>query len=157
MAARQAVLGRSKAGGTRQRAAHTIDESTAAAAAAAEAAAMPEGWKPTRFFGTWKKEVAKTAGFDVYWSSMGHYRVITPEIRGRIVDTILRTTIMEGYKSDDFYEGVLASHDDYEAMQAYVAAFVDAFWDDFWAGHRNALTGGGGGRDNARTSDRGAV
>ena len=135
MATRQAVLGRSKAAGQRQRAAHTIDESTAAAAAAADAAAMPAGWAPSRFFGTWKKEVCKTAGFDVYWSSMGHYRVITPEIRGRIVDTILRTTIMEGYKSDDFYEGVLASHGDYAAMQAYAAAFVDAFWKYFWTGH----------------------
>ena len=157
MAARQAVLGRGKAAGQRQRAAHTIDESTVAAAAAAEAAPMPSGWTPSRFFGAWKKEVAKTAGFDVYWSSMGHYRVITPEIRGRIVDTILRTTIMEGYNSDDFYEGVLASHDDYDAMQAYAAAFVDAFWCDFWAGHRNTRTGGGSGRDGAHPADRGAV
>ena len=155
MAARQAVLGRSKAVGQRQRAAHTIDESTVAAAAAAGAAPMPAGWAPSRFFGAWKKEVARTAGFDVYWSSMGHYRVITPEIRGRIVDTILRTTIMAGYKSDDFYEGVLASHDDYAAMQAYAAAFVDAFWGYFWEGRADPCAGGGGGRDGARPAELG--
>ena len=133
MAARQAALGRSEAEGQRQRAAHTIGESTAAAAAAAESAAMPAGWKPSRYFEVWKKEATKTAGFDVYWSSMGHYRIITPDIRKRIVDTILRTTIMTAYESDDFYEGVLASHNDYGAMQAYAAAFVDAFWGYFWA------------------------
>ena len=64
---------------------------------------------------------------------MGHYRIITPDIRKRIVDTILRTTIITAYDSDDFYEGVLASHNDYEAMQAYAAAYVDAFWEYFWA------------------------
>ena len=39
---------------------------------------------------------------------------------------------MEGYRSGDFYEGVLASHRDYAAMQAYAAALVGAFWDGFW-------------------------
>ena len=158
MAARQAVLGRSKAGRKRRRATPTVAESTAVAVAAADAAAMPAGWKPSRFFGAWKKEVAETAGFKLYWLSMGHYMILTPVDRKYVIDKILRITIASGaYESDDFYEGVIASHNDYEAMQAYVAAFVDAFWDDFWAGHRNTRTSGGGGRDNARTSDRGAV
>ncbi len=138
MAARQAVLDRSKATGQRQRAAHTIGESAVAAAAAAESAAMPAGWRPSRFFGAWKREVDKTAGFDVYWSTMGHYEILTPKAKKRIVGTILRTTIAsEAYDSDDFYEGVIASHNDYEAMQAYAAAYVDAFWQYYWTGHHN--------------------
>ena len=158
MAARQAVLGGSKTEGTRHRAAHTIAESAGAAAAAAEAATMPAGWRPSRFFGAWKKEVDETAGFEVYWSSMGHYRALTPKVKKKIIKTILRITIASGaYDSDDFYEGVIASHNDYEAMQAYAAAFVDAFWDDFWAGHRDARAGGGRGRDDAHPVGRRAV
>ena len=65
---------------------------------------------------------------------MGHYEALTPKARMRVIKTILRITIAsEAYDSDDFYEGVLASHNDYGAMQAYVAAFVDAFWGDYWA------------------------
>ena len=65
---------------------------------------------------------------------MGHYEILTPKAKKRIVGTILRTTIAsEAYDSDDFYEGVIASHNDYEAMQAYAAAYVDAFWEYFWA------------------------
>ena len=139
MAARQAVLGRSNAGRKRQRAAPTVAESTAVAVAAADAAAMPAGWAPSRFFGAWKKEVAETAGFKLYWLNMGYYMILTSDDRKRVIDRILRTTIMEGYKSDDFYEGVLASHDDYAAMQAYAAAFVDAFWCDFWAGRGGSI------------------
>ena len=128
MAARQAVLGRGRAGGGGRRAARTVAESTAAAVAAP----MPPGWTPSRFFGTWKKEVAETAGFKLYWLNMGYYMILAPDDRKRVIDRILRTTIMDGYESDDFYEGVLASHGDYAAMQAYAAAFVDAFWADFW-------------------------
>ena len=75
MAARQAVLGRSKAGRKRRRAAPTVSESTSVAVAAADAAAMPAGWTPSRFFGAWKKEVAETAGYKLYWLSMGHYMI----------------------------------------------------------------------------------
>lgn len=149
MAARQAVLGRSKAVGQRQRAAHTIDESTVAAAAAAGAAPMPAGWMPSRFFGAWKKEVAKRSGFELFWSHMGYYKGFTPDARKRAIDSVLRATTTPAYKSDDFYEGVIASHNDYAAMQAYAAAFVDAFWDDFWKGHVDDRTGRGGGRDDA--------
>ena len=80
--------------------------STAAAAAAAEAATVPPGWTPSRFFGGWKKVAAKAAGFEAYWRTMGNYETPTPETRERIVDAILRTTIVEGYESGDFYEGV---------------------------------------------------
>ena len=138
MATTQLALGRRGATGQRQRAAHTIGESSVVAAAVAEAATMPAGWKPSRFFGAWKMEVNKKAGFDVYWSTMGHYEILTPKAKGRIIKTILRTTIAsKAYDSDDFYEGVLASHDDYEAMQAYAAAFVDAFWQYYWTGRHN--------------------
>ena len=137
MAARRAVLGRKKAG-TRARRAHpTVAESAVVGIAAADAAAMPAGWTPSRFFGAWKKEVAKTAGFDLVWSDMGHYAGFTPESLEEAVDSVLRTTIAsKAYDSDDFYEGVLASHNDYDAMQAYAAAFVDAFWRDFWTEYR---------------------
>lgn len=65
---------------------------------------------------------------------MGHYRVLAPDDRQHVIDSILRTTIAsKAYDSDDFYEGVIASHNDYGAMQAYAAAFVDAFWEYFWA------------------------
>ena len=133
MAVTQVAVERKKGGQKRRRVVHTIAESTAVAAAAAESAAMPAGWGPSRFFEAWKKVAAKTAGSEVYWYTMGHYVTLTPDARGQVVDTVLRTTIMRAYKSDDFYEGVLASHNDYEAMQAYAAAFVDAFWGDFWA------------------------
>ena len=109
MAARQATLGRSEAAGQRQRAAHTIGESTAAATAAAESAAMPAGWEPSRFFEEWKGEIAKRSGTMVYWSTMGHYEALTPKARMRVIKTILRITIASNaYESDDFYEGVLA-------------------------------------------------
>ena len=67
MAARQAVLGRHKAGRKGRRSVPTVAESTAVAVAAAGAAPMPAGWTPSRFFGAWKKEVAETAGFKLYW------------------------------------------------------------------------------------------
>ena len=133
MTSRQVAIGRNSGGAEERRAAHTVAESAATAAAAAESAAMPAGWKPSRFFGAWKKVAAKAAGSEIYWFTLGHYEALTPRTRDRIVDTVLRVTIMEGYRSDDFYEGVLASHDDYAAMQAYVAAFVGAFWETFWA------------------------
>ena len=138
MAARQAVLDRKKAGNkARRRADPTVSESAAVAIAAADAAAMPAGWKPSRFFGAWKKEVAETAGMDLVWSNMGHYAGFTPESLVEAVDSILRTTIAsKAYDSDDFYEGVRASHNDYSAMQAYATAFVDAFWRDFWTEYR---------------------
>lgn len=94
---------------------------------------MPPGWAPGRLFGGWKKVAAKAAGFEAYWSTMGHYETLTPETGERIVDTILRATIMEGCESDDFYMGVLESHGDYADMQAYAAASVGAFWAYFWA------------------------
>ena len=132
MAAQQAAIGGKQGGAQERRVAHTIGESMAAAAAVAEAAAMPAGWRPSRFFGAWKKVAARAAGSEVYWFTLGHYKILTPDARERIVDGILRTSIMRGYRSDDFYEGVLASHGDYAAMQAYAAALVGAFWDDFW-------------------------
>lgn len=137
MAAGRAVLYRKKAGTKVRRAHPTVAESAAVAMAAADAAAMPAGWTPSRFFGAWKKEVAKTAGFDLVWSDMGHYAGFTPESLDEAVDSVLRTTIAsKAYDSDDFYEGVLASHNDYGAMQSYAAAFVDAFWRDFWTEYR---------------------
>ena len=132
MAARQAAIGVKQGGAQERRVAHTVAESAAAAMAAAEAAEMPAGWRPSRFFGAWKKLAARAAGSEAYWFTLGHYIVLTPDTREQIVDAILRTTTMRGYRSDDFYEGVLASHGDYAAMQAYAAALVDAFWDDFW-------------------------
>lgn len=80
--------------------------STAAVAAAAKAAPVPPGWTTGRLFGGWTKVAAKAADFEAYWSTMGHYETLTPETRERIVDAILRTTIVEGYESGDFYEGV---------------------------------------------------
>ena len=98
MAARQAVLGRKKVG-TRARRAHpTVAESAAVAMAAADAAAMPAGWTPSRFFGAWKKEVAKTSGFDLVWSNMGHYAGFTPESLEEAVDSVLRTTVSDDVK-----------------------------------------------------------
>ena len=157
MAAPLAALGGDGSGKAGRRAPHSVAESAVVGIAAAEAAAMPEDWKPTRFFGAWKNEVVKRSGFELFWDNMGNCEGFTPEARREAIDSILRTTIMRGYKSDYFYEGVIASHNDYAAMQAYAAAFVDAFWGDFWAGRRNTRTGGGGGRDNAHTYDRGAV
>ena len=137
MAARQAVLGRSARERKERRGVPTIADSAMVGVAAADAAAMPTDWKPSRFFEAWKKEVGKTAGFDLFWNNMGYYKGLTTESRKEAIDSILRTTIMsKAYNSDDFYEGVLASHNDYDAMQAYVAAFVDAFWKDFWTEHR---------------------
>ena len=52
------------------------------------------------------------------------------------IDSVLRTTVMLVYKSDDFYEGVCASHNDHDAMRAYAEAFLDAFWESLWAGYR---------------------
>ena len=146
MAAQQAAIGRKGEGEKERRVVHTVAESTAAGTAAADAAAMPAGWRPTRFFGKWKKLAARAAGFEVYWSTMGYYKILTPDTRKRIVDMVIRTTIMKGYACDDFYKGVIASHSDYEAMQAYVGAFVDAFWADFWAQHDGdaSLTAGTG-------------
>ena len=103
---------------------------------------MPEGWKPSRFFGAWKKKVAKRSGFELFWDNMGHYMGFTPGARKEAIDSVLRTTIMRGYKSDDFYEGVLASHNDYKAMQAHAAVFVDAFWKDFGADHPESCPDG---------------
>ena len=143
MAARQSVLDRDEAARQERRAIHTIAESAAVAAAAAESAAMPAGWKPSRFFGAWKKEVAKRSGFELFWDNMGYYMGFTPDARKEAIDSVLRTTIMRGYKSDDFYEGVLASHNDYKALQAHAAVFVDAFWKDFWADHREGGPDGG--------------
>ena len=133
MTAQQAAIGGKGEGEKERRVDHTIAESTAAGTAAADAAAMPAGWRPTRFFGKWKKLAARAAGFEVHWFTMGYYEVLTPDTREQIVDMVIRTTMMEGYACDDFYKGVLASHNDHEAMQAYVGAFVDAFWADFWA------------------------
>ena len=134
MAAWQAVLGGGGKTAKGRRALPTVAESAAVAEAVAEAAAMPAGWKPSRFFGAWKKEVADMAGYKLYWLYMGHCRVLAPDDRQHVIDSILRTTIAsKAYDSDDFCEGVLASHNDYGAMQAYAAAFVDAFWADFWA------------------------
>ena len=146
MAARQAVLDGSKEGTRGRRASHTVAESSAVAVGAAESAAMPSGWRPSRFFASWKKEVAKRSGFELFWDNMGYYEGFTPDARREAIDSVLRTTIMQGYRSDDFYEGVLASHGDYAAMWAYATAFVDAFWDDFWAGHREGRLQVGGDR-----------
>ena len=157
MAAPLAALGGDGSGRAGRRAAHTVAESAVVGIAAAEAAAMPDDWTPTRFFGAWKNEVAKRSGFELFWDNTGHCEGFTPEARREAIDSILRTTIMRGYKSDDFYEGVLALHNDYAAMQAYAAAFVDAFWGDFWAGRRNARTGGGRSRGDARPVDRRAA
>lgn len=134
MAAWQAVLGGSGEAAKGRRALPTVAESAAVAEAVAEAAAMPAGWKPSRFFEAWKRRVVNMAGFKIYWLNMGHYRILAPDDRQHVIDSILRTTIMHAYKSSDFYKGVLASHNDYEAMQSYAAAFVDAFWADFWEG-----------------------
>ena len=133
MASQQAAIEGKVEGQKERRVVHTVAESTAAGTAAADAAAMPAGWRPTQFFGKWKKLAAEEAEFEVRRFTMGRYQVLTPDIRKRIVDMIIRTTIMKGYACDDFYKGVLASHNDYEAMQAYVGAFVDAFWAYFWA------------------------
>ena len=136
MAARQAVLGRHDAGKKKRRALPTVEESTAVSVAAADAAAMPAGWKPSRFFEAWKKKVAETAGGQICWFTMGHYMILTPDDRRYIIDKISRITIASGvYRTDDFYEGVYASHNDYGAMQLYLAVFVDTFWKDFWAGY----------------------
>ena len=145
MAAQQAALDGSKEGTRGQRASHTIAESSAVAVAAAESAAMPAGWRPSRFFASWKKEVAMRSGFDLFWDNMGYYEGFTPDARREAIGSVLRTTMVSAYESDDFYEGVLASHGDYAAMWAYATAFVDAFWDDFWAGHREGRQDGGGG------------
>ena len=137
MAAQQAVLGRKEGAKKASRADPTVAESAAVGIAAADAAAMPAGWTPSRFFGAWKKEVAETAGMDLVWGNMGHYAGFTPDSLVEAVDLILRTTIAsKAYDSDDFYEGVRASHNDYGAMQAYATAFVDAFWRDFWTEYR---------------------
>ena len=134
MDARQAVPGGSGEAAKGRRTLPIVAESAAAAAAAAESAAMPAGWEPSRFFEAWKREVADMAGYKLCWLNMGHYRVLAPDDRQHVIDRILRTTIAsKAYDSDDFCEGVIASHNDYEAMQAYAAAFVDAFWADFWA------------------------
>ena len=136
MAAGRAVLYRKKAG-TRARRAHpTVAESAAVGIAAADAAAMPAGWTPSRFFGAWKKEVAKTAGFDLVWSNMGHYAGFTPESLEEAVDSVLRTTVLRAYKSGDINEMIRASDNDECAMQSYTTAFVDAFWRDFWTEYR---------------------
>lgn len=138
MAARQAVLGGIKAGDKGRRRPHTIAESAVVGVAAAEAAAMPEGWTPSPRFDAWKREVSGTAGINLFWDNIRYYKGFTPDARKEAIDSILRTTIMPAYESDNFYEGVLASHDDYAAMQAYAAAFLDAFWEDFWAEHQAA-------------------
>ena len=133
MAARQDAIGGKTGGAKERRIVHTIAESAAAGTAAAEAAAMPAGWKPSRFFGAWKKMAAKTTGLEIYWFTLGHCKALAPDAREQIVDSVLRITTADGCRPDDFYEGVLASHDDYAAMQAFAAALVDAFWGDFWA------------------------
>ena len=136
MAARQAVLGRHDAGKKKQRARPTVEESMAVSVAAANAAAMPAGWKPSRFFEAWKKKAAETAGNEICWFTMGHYMILTPNKKKYLINKISRITIAsDAYDSDDFYEGVHASHNDYDAIQLYLAAFVDAFWKDFWAGY----------------------
>lgn len=127
----------------------TVGEAAVVGADAASKAAMPAGWKPSRFFKAWKKEVDRTAGADLFWEYMGYSGRITPNIRRDAIDSILRTTITPTYRSGDFYEGVYASHNDYDAMRAYAAAFLDAFWDILWAGRRPsrpAAACGGDGR-----------
>ena len=136
MAARQEVLGKKKAGNKARRADPTVAESAVVGIAAADAAAMPAGWKPSRFFGAWKKEVAETAGMNLVWSNMGHYAGFTPDSLVEAVESILRTTVMRAYKSDDIHEVILASDNDGGAMRAYATAFVDAFWRDFWTVYR---------------------
>ena len=137
MADKQAVLRRKEGEKKGRRAYPTVVESAVVGIAAADAAAMPAGWEPSRFFEAWKKEVGKTAGMNLVWSNMGHYAGFTPDSLVEAVDSVLRTTIAsKAYDSDDFYEGVRASHNDYGAMQAYATAFVDAFWRDFWTEYR---------------------
>ena len=136
MADRRAAHGRGREGRKGRRASPTVAESAAVAVAAAESAAMPAGCMPSRFFASWKGEVAKRSGFELFWDNMGYYEGFTPDALKEAIDSILRTSMVRGYRTDDFYEGALASHGDYAAMQAYAAACVDAFWDDFWAGHR---------------------
>ncbi len=133
MTTQQAVLSKRRADLKGRHVAPTVDESMAAGVAAAEAAAMPAGWKPSRFFEAWKKVAAEKSAFKLCWLNMGHYSALTPKDRKRVIGKILRITIASrAYDSDDFYEGVLASHNDYGAMQVYVSAFVDAFWKDYW-------------------------
>ena len=136
MAARQAVLSRKEGEKKRRRAYPTVAESAVVGIAAADAAAMPAGWKPSRFFGAWKKEVGKTAGMNLVWSNMGHYAGFTPDSLVEAVDLILRITVIRTYKSDDMHEVILASDNDGSAMRAYATAFVDAFWRDFWTEYR---------------------
>lgn len=67
-----------------------------------------------------------------YPEQHGALRWLYSRLAVEAVDSILRTTIAsKAYDSDDFYEGVRASHNDYGTMQAYATAFVDAFWRDF--------------------------
>ena len=153
MASRR-MIGRQEMEGCKKprRAPPTVGSAAGAGVDAASRATMPAGWKPSRFFDAWKDEVGRTAGADLFWEYMGHFRGLTPKIRREAIDSILRTTIMPAYKSDDFYEGVRASHNDYDAMKAYAAAFLDAFWENLWAGYRAshpAAASDGGDRDKS--------
>ena len=43
--------------------------------------------------------------------------------------------VLSGDVSGLVPESIGASHNDYGAIQLYLAAFVDVFWKDFWAGY----------------------
>ena len=140
MADKQAVLSRKKGEKKRRRAYPTVAESAVVGIAAADAAAMPEGWTPSRFFGAWKKEVGKTAGMNLVWGNMEHYAGFTPDSLVEAVDLILRTTVIRTYKPDDIHGVILASDNDSGAMRAHATALVDASWRDFWTVYHEKCT-----------------
>ena len=102
-----------------------------AAQPARYAAPDPE-WKPSRFFATWKKNVAKMRG-GLVLQYMQFYRGMPPDVRKEAIDCILRATMSHVYASPDRDEAVDAMYNDIDAMREYAAAFLDKFWKEYWA------------------------
>ena len=90
------------------------------------------GWTPSRFFDEWTDRVDKVKGRLVL-QFMHHCRGMTPDVKKRAVDFVLRGTMPVAYRSVDHQEALDAMDNDIDALREYADRFVDVFWKEYWA------------------------
>ena len=58
---------------------------------------------------------------------------MTPDVKKRAVDLVLRGTMPVAYRSADHQEALDAMDNDIDALRKYADRFVDTFWKEYWA------------------------
>ena len=93
------------------------------------------GWKPSRYFEEWKKEVGETRGY-LAMTYMQFCDGLPPDARKQAIESILRQTMPCVYKSIPNNAAFAAMDNDIYAMWEYATRFFDEFWkefcDQFW-------------------------